>query len=512
MSPNDVHTKVIQELFDSKVLGTSQNPAKEIQKLKDLVNLQYEYDTGNAPSASQQQTTKQPPKSKSNAPSVSKQSTATRRPTSTSTAPSASKQSMATRPPTSMSGKQSSRDPVQDLFTDRARKLETDKKDKEAAEKAERKAKALAKKEATSVQQAAAISKQAKYAKEEKERMAEEKMAKERVLKKIEVDKVERKEREEQRKEAARMEAPEASRGSVSHRPKEAFTTRTMPRSVSTRPNPTFSGRSNQSDIRLPGSQVPPRGRSLASRHPTAGTSHGEHFDGDYADEEYLDNQGYSDENQGYSDQGYTPRNNNNQKPTQRRPPPRSMTREDNPADQGYASHPLPRSGSSRRSGCPGVRLGGPRGPSSYPLTPSLLRQRPRATLPLSPRAGLSTRSSRPSPQPRRNNIIEDFDMHESATERPPWSRDMKKVCYHPPVILRYCSHCESGRTSVCMPCVVKGCKGQWCGDCWDAMVVRKRAMGARVTRPEGWQECPYRSKKHPNGLVYSQGWVLRPL
>ena len=353
--------------------------------------------------------------------------------------------------------------------------------------------------------------------------MAEEKMAKERVLKNSEADKVERKEREERRKEAARVQADEMSRGSVSDRPKQAYTTRTMPRSVSSRPNPTFSDRFHQSDIRLPGSQVPPRGRSLASRPSTPGYPHGERLDGESADEECSDDQSYSDEgysDQGYADQGYTPRsnnnnNNNNQKPSQRRPPPRSVTREDNPAAQGYASPPLPRSSSSRASRGPGVRLGGSQSSSYTPLTPSLIhrpRQQRRATLPLSPRAGLSIRSSRPSPQPRRNNIIEDFDMHESATERPAWSQDMQKVCSHPPVILRYCSHCNGGRTSVCMPCVVRGCKGQWCGDCWDAMVKRKRAMGARVTRPPGWQICPYRSEKHQSGLMYSQGWVLRPL
>ena len=559
MSPNEKHTKVIQELFDSKVLGTSQNPTKEIQKLKDLVNLQYEYDTGNAPSAAQ--TTKQ-------SPSVSKQSTATRRQTSTSIAPSSSKQSTATRPPTSTSGKQSSRDPVQDLFTDRARnietnkkgkeaaekvkqkiekqstttrpptstsgkhtsrdpvqdlftdrarKLETEKKEKEAAEKAERKAKALAKKEATSLQQAAAISQQEKYAKEEKEKMAEEKMAKERVLKKIEADKVERKEREERRKEAARVEADEASRGSLFNRPKEAYTTRTMPRSISSRPNPTFLGQTHPSNIRLAGSQVPPRGRSLASRPSTAETSRGERLDGEPADEEYADDEGYSDEehlDQGYSGQGYTPRNNNNQKPSQRRPPPRSVTREDNPANQGYASPHLPRSSSSRPSGCPGIRLGGPQGSSYTPLTSSLPyrpRQRPRAFIPLSPRAGLCARHSRPSPQPGGNNMIEDFDMHESAKERPQWSREMDKICVHPSVILANCSHCDRGRTSVCMPCVVRGCKGQWCEDCWDAMVARKRAMGPRVTRPPGWQECPYRSKQDLCGLVHSPGLALRP-
>lgn len=507
MSSNEKQTKVIQELFDSKVLGTSQNPAKEIQKLKDLVNLQYEYDTGNASSASQQPTTKETPKSKSNAPSLSKQSTATRRPTSTSTASSASKQSTTTRPPTSTNGKQSSRDPVQDLFTDRARKLETEKKEKEAAEKAERKAKAVAKKEATSVQQAAAISQQAKYAKEEKERMAEAKMAKERVLKKIEADKVERKEREEQRKQAARIEAQDVSRGSVSTGPKQAYTTRTMPRSVSSRPNPTSSSRSLQPDIRLPGSQVPPLGRSLASRHPTAGTSHGKRLDGESADEEYQDDEGYLDEE--YSDQGYTPRNINNQKPGQRHPPPRSVIREINPGYQGYASLPLPRSGSSRPSRCPGVRLGGP---SPYiPLTPSLThgpRHRPRAIIPPCSHVGPTPRCSHPSPHPRRNRVIEDFDMHESATERPKWTRDMDKVCPH--LMPSHCSHCGGGVTIVCMPCVVRGCKGQWCEDCWDKMVARKRAMGARVTRPPGWQECPYRSNKdQKEGCGHK--WVFYP-
>lgn len=493
MSPNEKHTKVIQELFDSKVLGTSQNPAKEIQKLKDLVNLQYEYDTGNAPSASQQPKTKQPSASKNSAPSVSQQSKATRRPTSTTTAPSASKASVATHHPASTSGRQSSRDPVQDLFTERARKLETDKKAKEAAEKASRQAKAQAKKEATSLQQAAAISKQAKYASEEKQRKAEEKLAKERVLRNIEADKVERKEREERRKEAARIEADEASRASAFAPPKQAYTTGTMPRSVSSRPGLT-------SDMRRPGSQVPSRGRSLASQHPTGGDSHGEHFHGGYDEEEYQDDEGYSDEgysDQGYPDQSYTPRINNN-KPSQRRPTPGSRTRGDNLAEQRYASPQPPRSGSSRPFSSQGIRLGGPRGPpvSSLHTPPRSFpvrgpRQRPMSSQRLPPRGGLSTRSSRP--QPRRHNVIENFDMHESAKERPNLSPDLHKFCSHPRRAPDNCSHCDRRGLSVnwgggvCMPCVVKGCGGQWCRDCWDAMVVRKRAMGPRVIRPEGW-------------------------
>lgn len=583
MSPNEVHTKVVQELFDSKILGTSQNPAKEIQKLKDLVNLQYSYDTGNAPSASQHPTTKSPPVSGSSAPSASKQSAATKRPTSTSSAPSASKSSTATRPPTSTSGeqssrdhvqelyadrarklktekkrleaaekteqkakkqstatrppsstsdKQSSRDPVQDLFADRARKLETEKKEKEAAEKAERKAEALAKKEATSLPQTAAISKQGKYAREEKERLAEEKMEKERVLKKIEADKVERKEREERRKETAKIEADEASRGPTSNRPKTAYTTATMPRPMPPRPNTTFSNRSHQSNIRPPGSQVPPQGRSLASRQSTAGISQGEHLDGDYADEEYPDDEGYSDQeyfNQDYSEQDYYPRrNNSNQKPSQRRPSPRSFTRENTLADQSYVSPPLPRSGSSRPFSSEGIRLGGPKGPPAYSYTqpssflPTRAGPPHRSILPFSPRAGPSTRSSRPFPQPRRNNIIEGFDLHESAREDPTWSHEMTKSCLHPRYASTLCSHCDRGISSVCMPCVVRGCKGKWCSDCWDAMVERKRVMGARVVRPPGWQECPYRPKQgqggpyrpkqDQGGVVHRDGWVLRPL
>ena len=478
MSPSEMHTKVVQELFESKILGTSQNPAKEIQKLKDLVNLQYEYDTGKALSASQQPTTKQAPKSRSSAASASHQPKTQQTPKSQSVA----KESAATRQPPSTNDKQSSRDPVQDLFTDRARKLETDKREKEVAEKASRQAKGLAKKEATDMQQAAAISKQAKYASEEKQRKAEEKMARERVLKNIEADKVERKEREERRKEAAKIEADEASRGSVSAHPKAAYTTGTMARSVSSRPDLTSSGRSHQSDIRRPGSILPPRGHSLASRQPNGGISHGERLDEDYADEEYPDYEGYSDE--GHSDQGY-PTN-------QPRPPHPSRTREEKLADQRYAS---PRSGSSRPFSSQGIKLGGPRVPrvSSQILPTSFPTrgpgQRPISSQRLPQPTGLSTRSSRPNPHPRRHNVIENFHLHESAKERPDFSHELNKRCSHPGRTPDNCSHCDRqnisrpGIGAVCMPCVVKGCRGQWCYACWDAMVARKRAIGPRIIR-----------------------------
>lgn len=482
MSPGEMHTKVVQELFESKILGNSQNPAKEIQKLKDLVNLQYEYDTGIAPSTSQKPTTKQSSESRSGAHSEVKKSAATRH-------------------PTSMSGTQSPRDPVQDLFTGRARKLETDKREKDAAEKASRQAQALAKKDATYLQQTAAISKQAKYASEEKQRRAEEKMARERVLKNIEADKVERKEREERRKDAARMEA---RRVSGSARPKQAYTTGTIARSVSSRPDLRSSGLSHQSDIRRPGSQVLPRGHSLASGRSTASVSHGERLDEHCDDKEYPDNGGYSNEeysDQGYPDRGYTPRTNDN-KPNQCRPHPPSLTRKDYPPDQRYAS---PRSGSSRPFSSQGIRLGrlgasrvsSQNPPTSFPIRG--VGQRPISSQRLRPRADLSTRSSRPNPHPKHHNVIEDFHLHESARESPNFSSELDRKCSHPDRAPDNCSHCDRrgpsrpGVGAVCMPCVVKGCKGQWCLGCWDKMVVRKRAVGPRIVRPEGWQECPYR-------------------
>ncbi|KAL9068486.1 MAG: hypothetical protein Q9161_006134 [Pseudevernia consocians] len=152
--------KFLNQLYDMNILDPDQDPMEQFRQMQ---NIQQLYDSGQAPMES-------------------------------ITDPDLKKSQATATPSSSTHSKQSTQDPVQTLFTDRARKLETDKKEREATEKAQRKAKALAKKEATSLQQGAAMSKQAKYAAEERER----------VQKQIEVDKVERREREELRKEAVR--------------------------------------------------------------------------------------------------------------------------------------------------------------------------------------------------------------------------------------------------------------------------------------------------------------------
>ena len=109
------------------------------------------------------------------------------------------------------------------------------------------------------------MSKQTRYAEEEKERLKDEKMARERVLELIEVDKVQRREKEERRKEAARVEADETSRGSGFDCSHTAYAVGAIPpRSGSSRPNSSRSGQSHQSDVRLPRSESRPSPSSLS--------------------------------------------------------------------------------------------------------------------------------------------------------------------------------------------------------------------------------------------------------
>ena len=183
MSEPPLSKKLLNHFYEMNILDPNQDPMTQFQEMQDLQRL---YDSGKAPMES----TTDPDLKKSRANAI---------------------------PSSSTHSKQSSQDPVQTVFTDRARRLKTEQKEKEATEKAQRKAEARARKEATSRQQGAAMSKHAKYAAEEKERLKEEKMAKERVLKQIEVDKVERREREELRKEAVR--AGSDSHGSRTSKP-----------------------------------------------------------------------------------------------------------------------------------------------------------------------------------------------------------------------------------------------------------------------------------------------------
>ncbi len=420
-----------------------------------------------------------------------------------------------TAPSSSADIKQSAQDSVQNLFADRARRLETLKKEKEkeATENAQRKAEALAKKEATSRQQGAAMSKQAKYA-------AEEKMAKERVLKQIEVDKVERKEREERRKEAVRAETdghdsrpakpqvlPQSSRGRSSG-------TDTM--------GPGGRNRLNTFANRAPSPPYSSRSRSAYVGNNDQGSTNGDYGDGEISEVDYI-NDDYTTSGGNHNSGGRSrPESNFPTKNRRSRPGSRTHSEIDDPRNRPpYPSTP---NGSSRPFSSEGIRLEGPRGPpaSSYSQLPSSLTTRPmystrpassydrasslntrpghssRSNLYISPRASTS-RSSRPSGEPRRNTI-ERFDEHESAREHPTFSSDMHKTCPHPPHVLKSCSHCDRGDAIVCMPCVVRGCKGQWCIECWDAMVARKRAVGARVTRPPGWQECKYRPGRGSRG------------
>ncbi|CAD6593097.1 MAG: hypothetical protein ASARMPRED_007061, partial [Alectoria sarmentosa] len=159
MSQPQLPKKFLDQLYDMDILDPDQEPIQHLQKMQDL---QRRYESGNAPPASIQNP--------------------------------APNKSQSTTPPSSAptdNSKQNIPEPLQSLFADRARRLETDRRDQEATAKAHRKAKALAqKKEATSLQQGAAMTKQARYAAEEKKkRLKDEKVARERVLELIEIDK-----------------------------------------------------------------------------------------------------------------------------------------------------------------------------------------------------------------------------------------------------------------------------------------------------------------------------------
>lgn len=513
MSKPSLSKKFLDQMYDLNILDPEQDPMKQFQEMQDLQLL---YDNGDAP----MEYTQDPDEKNSqintalSSSTASKQSTqdcvqnlfadrARRLERSTKDLDSKNPRTKIT-PSSSMDIKQSAQDPVQTLFADRARRLETVKKEKEkeATEKAQRKAEALAKKEATSRQQGAAMSKQAKYAAEEKERLKEEKMAKERVLKQIEVDKVERKEREERRKEAVRAEAdnhdsrsqkpqvlPQSSRG-------RSYGTNTIGPGGRNRPN-TFTNRA-------PSPPSSSRSRSVHVGNNDRGSTNGDCDDGEISEVDYTNDDCTT--SGGNHKSGGRSRPESNLPTENRRSHPVSRTHSEIDDPRNRPPYPSTPSGSSRPFSSEGIRLGGPRSPpaSSYSQLPSSLTTRPvystRSNQCISPRASTS-RSSRPFGEPRRKTI-ERFDEHESAREVPTFSSDMHKTCPHPPHVSNSCSHCDRGGLIVCMPCVVRGCKGRWCVGCWDAMVARKRAVGARVTRPPGWQECKYRPGRGSRG-----GW-----
>ena len=534
--------KFLNQLYDMNILDPDQDPMEQFQQMQDI---QRHYDSGKGPMES-------------------------------ITDPDLKKPQATATPSSSTHSKHSTQNPVQTLFTDRARKLETDKKGREATEKAQRKAKALAKKEATSLQQGAAMSKQAKYAAEEGERLKEEKMAKERVQKQIEVDKVERREREELRKEAVR--AGFDSHGSRTSKP---LVLPQSSRGHSSGTKSIGSRRRDQSNIFVDRAPSPPSSSRSRPAYSANNDLDQDATNGDYAAGELADEPSTSED--------YVPHGRNRDSAGRSRPqislptrtslsrsgnrkPGRPTSDDDDDDESRYCmtcvkarfglkkaiyvgngqwrcSGPCGGSGAmvdATETSVPGwdwaeqetrdrmkrrfhssllmrgevdaahdrspssvtrgdsvssmgTRLGGPRGPpaSSYSQFRSSPTTRPahssRPTLSNPPRAGASS-SSRPSPH-RRTNTIERFDEHECAKKNPIFSSGMANDCPHPPSLSRNCSHCDRGVTTVCMPCVVRGCGGQWCDDCWDQMVARKRAAGASVTRPEGWQVCQYRSR-----------------
>jgi len=119
---------------------------------------------------------------------------------------SASSANESTASPSAFSSDQSSQR-IQNLLSDRRRKLEIDKKEKEAAEKAERKARADARRESMISDPDPAKAKQATYAQQQRKRQHDTKLERERILKQIEHDKTERKEKEIQRKALAKAQS-----------------------------------------------------------------------------------------------------------------------------------------------------------------------------------------------------------------------------------------------------------------------------------------------------------------
>ena len=95
---------------------------------------------------------------------------------------------------------------VQDLLTDRRRRLEVDKREKEAAAKAEQKAKIEARREAVDVGPGSAKARQASYAQQQRKRQQEAKLERERIMRVIESDKQGRREKEQLRKAFSKAE------------------------------------------------------------------------------------------------------------------------------------------------------------------------------------------------------------------------------------------------------------------------------------------------------------------
>ena len=420
-------------------------------------------------------------------------------------------------------------DPLPALFADRARRFESIKEEKEA----ERKAKAGRK--AAGERRPAAL----------REGKMCEGRGRGRVLGLglIEGDGAERRERERERereerrggvsvekKERKEKEAEVDGAGMSDVRNAGSAGGDMAARSGASRPN--NGSRSGQSDVRRPPRvESRPPLSSLSGSYPTgraaarnldpsargrasATTASGDRdgYDDEYADDEYADDE-YADDDytddQGYDGQEYTPRSNSNnhQKSRQHfrpRLPPR-LDPEDDFADERRTSYPSSQSSPSRPFSTEGIRLGRLSDPleSFYGQQPPFTTGRPiQPDTPnrfVSPNAS-TFRSSR-TPRGPRHNTIERFSEHESAH---PGSQ-LHTSHEHPPGD-NECSHCDQGLTTdtiACRPCVVKGCRGQWCRRCWEAMVERKRVAGGGITRPPGWQACRY---MHQNRKGYRGG------
>ena len=515
MSKPSLSKKFLDQMYDMNILDPEQDPLKQFQEMQDLQLL---YDNGIAPMEHTQDPNPKTSETKTAPSSFADIKQSAQDPVQTIFADRTRRLEILKKEKEKEATEKAHRkaEAVQTLFADRARKLETimEEKEKEATEKAHRKAEALAKKEATSQQQGAAMSKQAKYAAEEKERLKEDKLAKERVLKQIEVDKVERKEREERRKEAVRAEAD--GHGSRPAKP-QVLPLSSRGRSSSTDTiGPGGRNRPNTFANRAPSPPSSSRSRSIYMGNKDQDSTNGDYGDGEISEVDYT-NDDYTTSG-GNHNSGGRSRTQSNLPSKNRRSRPGSLTHSE--IDDPRNRPPYP----SRPFSSEGIRLGGPRGPpaSSYSQLPPSLTTRPeystrsassydlpwslatrpaysaRSNLCISSHASTS-RSSRSSGEPRRNTI-ERFDEHESAREDPTFSSDMHKTCPHPPYVSKSCSHCDRGISTVCMPCVVRGCGGRWCIRCWDAMVARKRAVGPRVTRPPGWQECKYRPGRGSRG------------
>ncbi|KAL8641399.1 MAG: hypothetical protein Q9228_001788 [Teloschistes exilis] len=109
---------------------------------------------------------------------------------------------------------------MQQMMEERRRRLEIDKATKEAAETEKRKSIAQARREAAGTTSVTTVSKQSRYAQEQRKRQQEAKADKDRILREIENNKVERKEREEQRRALAKAKAveilsPESAEASI---------------------------------------------------------------------------------------------------------------------------------------------------------------------------------------------------------------------------------------------------------------------------------------------------------